>query len=45
MCAVHLKALARISKLLRNDDVCTQLRSAKTKEETLKIIETADADE
>ena len=43
--ADHLKALARISKLLRNEDVCTQLRAAKTKEEILKIIETADADE
>ncbi len=40
--ADHLKALARISKLLRNEDVCTALRQAKTIDDVLNIIESAD---
>ena len=43
--ADHLKALARISKLLRNEDSCTALREAKTNQEILEIIEQADGDE
>lgn len=43
--ADHLKALARISKLLRNEDVCAELRAAKTKEDVMKIIEKSDIDE
>ena len=42
--ADHLKALARISKLLRNEDVCVSLRNAKDTQELLKIIEQADED-
>ena len=41
----HLKALARISKLLRNSDVCQELRQAKTSEEALKVIKKADTEE
>ena len=40
--ADHLKALARISKLLRNEDICTSLRNAKNEQEILEIIEKAD---
>ena len=40
--ADHLKALARISKLLRNEDICTDLRKAKDIQEVLSIIEQAD---
>lgn len=43
--ADHLKALARISKLLRNSDVCQELRQAKTSEEALKVIKKADTEE
>ena len=42
--ADHLKALARISKLLRNEDVCEALRKSTSVEETLKTIEDADND-
>jgi len=41
--ADHLKALARISKLLRNEEVCAKLREVKTSAEALKVIEKADA--
>jgi PTS system nitrogen regulatory IIA component len=40
--ADHLKALARISKLLRNEDVCASLRDAKNEQEILEIIGKAD---
>ena len=40
--ADHLKALARISKLLRNETVCVSLRDAKNAQEILEIIEKAD---
>ena len=43
--ADHLKALARISKLLRNETVCAQLRNAKDTKEILQIIESADAED
>ena len=43
--ADHLKALARISKLLRNEAVCADLRSAKTADEVLQIIAKADNDD
>ena len=43
--ADHLKALARISKLLRNEDICTSLRSANSTQEVLNIIEQADKDD
>jgi len=43
--ADHLKALARISKLLRSDEVCKQLRSAKTSTEILDIIKRSDTDD
>lgn len=43
--ADHLKALARISKLLRNEDVCAGLRTAKDTNEILQIIEKADAED
>ncbi len=43
--ADHLKALARISKLLRNDDVCAALRQVKTPAEALALIDQADKDE
>ena len=43
--ADHLKALARISKLLRNEDVCANLRTAKDTNEILQIIEKADAED
>ena len=43
--ADHLKALARISKLLRNEDICTSLRSANTTQEVLNIIEQADKED
>lgn len=43
--ADHLKALARISKLLRNEEVCTSLRQAKTPKEALSLIEVADKEE
>jgi len=43
--ADHLKALARISKLLRNEEVCQKLRRAKTSEDALKVIKTADTED
>ena len=43
--ADHLKALARISKILRSETVCSTLRSAKSNKEILSIIEQADNDE
>ena len=43
--ADHLKALARISKLLRNEDICTLLRNAKNTQEVLNIIEQADKED
>jgi len=42
--ADHLKALARISKLLRDEEVCTQLRQAQTPENVLDLINKADND-
>ena len=42
--ADHLKALARISKLLREEDVCTQLRQAQTPEDVINLIKKADND-
>ena len=42
--ADHLKALARISKLLRNENVCADLRNAKNTEELLEIIERTDTE-
>lgn len=42
--ADHLKALARISKLLRNEDVCEQLRQAQTAEDVINLIKKADND-
>ena len=43
--ADHLKALARISKLLRDEEVCKQLRSAETPEKVLDIIKKHDTDD
>jgi len=43
--ADHLKALARISKLLRDEDVCTDLRKAKTSREVLEIVNQSDIDD
>lgn len=43
--ADHLKALARISKILRNAGVCAQLRQAKNAKEILAFIESADNDD
>ncbi len=43
--ADHLKALARISKLLRNEEVCEALRKVKTSQEALALINEADKDE
>ncbi|MBP5161115.1 MAG: PTS IIA-like nitrogen regulatory protein PtsN [Alphaproteobacteria bacterium] len=42
--ADHLKALARISKLLRDEAVCTQLRQAQTAEDVINLIKKADND-
>ena len=42
--ADHLKALARISKLLRNDSTCEALRKASSIEDVLQIIKTSDED-
>ena len=40
--ADHLKALARISKLLRNDDICAQLRSIRNPKDVLMLVDQAD---
>ena len=42
--ADHLKALARISKLLRDEEVCAQLRQAQTAEDVINLIKKADND-
>ena len=42
--ADHLKALARISKLLRDEEVCAQLRQAQTPEDVINLIKKADND-
>ena len=36
--ADHLTALALFSRLLKNEDICTKLRQAKTKEEIFAIL-------
>lgn len=41
----HLKALARLSRILRNDSVTEKLRDAKTADEIYKIIKESDSDE
>ena len=38
----HIKALARISRLLKNDEFKKKLIDASTSEEILEIIETAE---
>ena len=40
--ADHLKALARISKILRNEDVCVALRNAQTSAQALAVIASTD---
>ena len=40
--ADHLKALARISKLLRNDKVCTELRTVRNPKDVLMLVDQAD---
>lgn len=42
--ADHLKALARLSRILRNESVTEQLRAAKTPDELYKIIKENDND-
>lgn len=42
--ADHLKALARISKLLRNDSVCAALRAATENKKVFSLIGQADKD-
>ena len=41
---VHLKLLARISRLLKNDDFKESLRKAQTPEEILSVIGDADTE-
>ena len=43
--ADHLKALARLSRLLRDENVTAQLRKAKTNDEIYQIISESDAAE
>lgn len=43
--ADHLKALARISKLLRNEEVCQSLREVQTPEDAMSVIKKVDTDE
>ena len=40
--ADHLKALARISKLLRDEETCAQLRSVKNPKDVLMLVDKAD---
>ncbi|MBP5534757.1 MAG: PTS sugar transporter subunit IIA [Alphaproteobacteria bacterium] len=40
--ADHLKALARISKLLRNDEICAELRSVRDPKDVLMLVDKAD---
>ena len=40
--ADHLKALARISKLLRHDEICAELRSVRDPKDVLMLVDKAD---
>ena len=40
--ADHLKALARISKLLRNDEICAKLRAVRDAKDVLMLVDQAD---
>ena len=43
--ADHLKALARISKLLRNEEICQSLREVQTPADAMALIKKVDTDE